>query len=77
MKNVLRKQLFSLTLDDLRARERELRETIFKFRLQQQSGRLDKPSMLRTLRRHIARIRTIMNEKIKGTNNSVNVALLK
>ncbi|ALJ56671.1 50S ribosomal protein L29 [Candidatus Xiphinematobacter sp. Idaho Grape] len=77
MKNDLRDQLYGLTLDDLRAREQELRKTIFKLRLQQQSGRLDKPSMLRTLRRHIARVQTIMNEKIRDTNNSVNVALLK
>jgi len=76
MKNDLRNQLFKLTPDDLRAREQELRETIFKLRLQQQSGRLAKPSMLRVLRRHVARIRTIMNEKTRDTN-STGFALLK
>ncbi len=57
-----------LTLNELRTRKREIREEMFKLRLQQQSGQLEKPSMLRTLRRNIARIETVVGEKLKAIN---------
>lgn len=57
-----------LTLDELQSRKWELLEEIFKLRLQQQSGQLEKPSMLRTLRRNIARIETVVRQKLKATN---------
>ncbi len=52
-----------LTLDELSARKRELREQIFHLRLQQASGQLEKPSELRALRREIARIETVLTKK--------------
>lgn len=59
-------QLRKLTLDELHTRERELRGELFKLRLQKQSRRLEKPSMLRTLRHHIARVQTVTNEKSRA-----------
>ena len=61
-------ELCELTLNELRARKRELREEIFKLRLQQQGGQLERPSMLRTLRRNIARIETVVSKKSKAAN---------
>ena len=60
------KEIRELTPDELRARKRELREEIFHLRLQQQSGQLEKPSQLRTLRREIARIETVLTQKNKA-----------
>jgi large subunit ribosomal protein L29 len=57
------KEIRELTPDELRARKRELREQIFHLRLQQASGQLEKPSELRTLRREIARIETVLTKK--------------
>ena len=57
------KEIRELTPDELRARKRELREQIFHLRLQQASGQLEKPSELRTLRREIARIETVLTQK--------------
>ena len=59
------KEIRELTPDELRARKRELREQVFHLRLQQASGQLEKPSELRTLRRDIARIETVLTQKNK------------
>lgn len=56
-----------LTAKELVARKRELREEIFNLRVQQQSGQLEKPHMLRTLRRNVARIETVLSQKLAGT----------
>lgn len=56
-------EIRELTPDELRARKRELREQIFHLRLQQASGQLEKPSELRTIRREIARIETVLTKK--------------
>ena len=42
-----------------------LSEEIFHLRIQQQSGQLEKPSQLRTLRREIARIETVLTQKTR------------
>ena len=56
-----------LTAKELLSRKRELREEVFHLRVQQQSGQLEKPHMLRTLRRNIARIETVLTEKTRPT----------
>ncbi len=57
------KEILELTPDELRARKRELREQVFHLRPQQAGGQLEKPSELRTLRREIARIETVLTKK--------------
>jgi large subunit ribosomal protein L29 len=59
------KEIRELTPEELRTRKRELREQIFHLRLQQASGQLEKPSELRSLRREIARIETVLTHKNK------------
>ena len=59
------KEIRELTPEELRTRKRELREQIFHLRLQQASGQLEKPSELRSLRREIARIETVLTQKNK------------
>jgi large subunit ribosomal protein L29 len=59
------KQIRELSVRELGARKRELCEEIFHLRIQQQSGQLEKPSQLRTLRREIARLETILTQKTK------------
>ncbi|MDX2079788.1 MAG: 50S ribosomal protein L29 [Terrimicrobiaceae bacterium] len=56
-------EIKELTTKELLARKRELREEIFNLRVQQQAGQLEKPHMLRTLRRNIARIETVISQK--------------
>ena len=51
-------ELKDLTLVELRAKGRDLRQELFNLRLQQASAQLEKTARLRTLRRDIARIET-------------------
>ena len=60
------KEIAELSADELRGRKRELRHEIFNLRLQQQSGQLEKPSLIRTLRREAARVETFLSQKIKA-----------
>ena len=59
------KDIRELSVTELGARKRELAEQIFHLRIQQQSGQLEKPSQLRTLRREIARLETVLTQKTK------------
>ena len=49
--------------DELKAKERELQEQLFKLRVQQSIGQLDNAIKLRETRREIARVKTVMREK--------------
>jgi len=60
-------EIKELTAKELLSRKRELREQLFHLRVQQQSGQLEKPHMLRTLRRNIAKIETVLTEKTRPT----------
>jgi large subunit ribosomal protein L29 len=52
-----------LTVRELETRKRDLRHEIFNLRIQQQAGQLEKPHMLRTLRRDAARVETALTAK--------------
>ena len=51
-------EIKDMTLVELAAKGRDLRQEMFNLRLQQASAQLEKPARLRTLRRDIARIET-------------------
>ncbi len=51
-------ELKDMTITELLAKGRDLRQEIFNLRLQQASGQLEKPARLRHLRKDIARIET-------------------
>ena len=55
-------ELKDLTLIELTAKGRDLRQELFNLRLQQASAQLEKPARLRVLRRDIARIETRISE---------------
>ncbi len=52
-----------LTVDDLQAREKELDDQLFRLRIQKSMGQLEAPAKVVTLRRDLARIKTILREK--------------
>ena len=60
-------EIRELTPNELSSRKKELRQEIFHLRLQQQAGQLEKPHLLRTLRREIARLETVLTAKNKAT----------
>ena len=51
-------ELRDLTLIELGAKSRDLRQELFNLQLQKASSQLEKPARLRTLRRDIARVET-------------------
>jgi len=51
-------ELKDMTLVELAAKNRDLRQEMFNLRLQQASAQLEKPARLRVLRKDIARIET-------------------
>ncbi|HYG22431.1 MAG TPA: 50S ribosomal protein L29 [Verrucomicrobiae bacterium] len=55
-------EIQDLSLVELAAKGRDLRQEIFNLRLQQASAQLEKPARLRTLRRDIARIETRISQ---------------
>ena len=57
------KELRELSVDELGARKRELRQEMLNLRVQQQIGQLETPSRLRTLRREVARIETLITQR--------------
>ena len=54
-----------LTVDDLRAREKDLDDQLFRLRIQKSMGQLEAPARVREVRRDLARIKTILKEKAK------------
>jgi large subunit ribosomal protein L29 len=58
MKRKERETLAQQGVDELIEKEKQLKESSWKLRLQQSTGQLENPSRLRVVRRDIARIKT-------------------
>jgi large subunit ribosomal protein L29 len=56
-------ELRDLTVDDLRAKERELDEEVFRLRIQKATASLEQTSKVKAARRDLARVKTILREK--------------
>jgi large subunit ribosomal protein L29 len=56
-------ELRDLSVDDLKAKAKELDDQSFRLRLQKAMGQLDSPIKVRTTRRELARIRTVIRQK--------------
>jgi large subunit ribosomal protein L29 len=57
------KELRNLTREELLQKEKSIKEELFKLNIQRYGGRVDKPHMFSLLKRDIARIETILQEK--------------
>jgi len=53
--------------DELRTKERELQEQLFRLRFQKSLGQLDNALKIRETRRDIARVKTVLRQKQKQT----------
>ncbi|HXB55795.1 MAG TPA: 50S ribosomal protein L29 [Vicinamibacteria bacterium] len=56
-------QIREMGLDELRHKEKELQEQLFRLRFQKSLGQLDNALKLRATRRDIARVKTVLKEK--------------
>jgi large subunit ribosomal protein L29 len=61
------RELKELSADELKAKEAELRDQLFKLRFQKSLGQLENPMKLKNVKKDIARIKTLLNRPGKGT----------
>jgi len=56
-------ELRGLPVDDLRERARDLDEQVFRLRIQRSMGQAESGNKVRPLRKQLARVKTVLNEK--------------
>ncbi len=59
-------ELRDLDNEALSSRERDLSDQLFRMRIQKSMGQLEAPEKMRTLRRDLARIKTVLRQKRAG-----------
>lgn len=59
-------ELRNLTTEELTKKVNECKEELFSLRMQKATGMLEKPSRIKELRKTVARINTILNERNEG-----------
>jgi large subunit ribosomal protein L29 len=57
------KELRDLSVAELKAKAQDLKKESFHLRLQQQGGQIEKPSLIKEIRKDVARIETILSER--------------
>ena len=59
-------EIRELSVDEIRSRVAELEEERFRLRFRSATETLDNPLRLRTIRKDIARLKTVLTEKQRG-----------
>ena len=57
------KEMKDLSIDELRVKQRDLVDELFKLKIRHTTGQLDSPAALKNVRRDIARIKTVLGRK--------------
>jgi large subunit ribosomal protein L29 len=57
------KEMRDLSIDELRVKERDLVDELFKLKIRHTTGQLDSPAALKNVRMDIARVKTVMKRK--------------
>jgi large subunit ribosomal protein L29 len=63
-------ELRELNEHDLKNRERDLDDQLFRLRIQKAMGHLDVPLKLREVRRDLARVKTVLRQKTAAAGRS-------
>jgi large subunit ribosomal protein L29 len=58
-------ELREMDSDELRVKGKELDDQLFRMRIQKSMGQLEAPSKIRSVRRDLARVQTVLREKAK------------
>ena len=56
-------EIRELTTEELTSRLRDLKQEALNLRLQQATGQLENPARLKTVKRDVARVKTVLNQK--------------
>ena len=65
---MLANEIRNMSVDELLTQEKELKQELFNLKFQKTLGQLQDTAKIRTVKRDIARIKTIMTEKTKTEN---------
>jgi len=60
------KEIRDMGPEDLKTKEKSLKKELFELKYQRKIGRAEKPSRFRLIRRDIAKIMTVTNERTKN-----------
>ena len=58
-------ELRELAVEELQRKEQDLRKELFNLRFQQATGEIENPMRIRTIRKDIARVLTVITERDK------------
>lgn len=58
-------ELRDLAADELDGKARELADQLFRLRIQKSMGQLEAPVKIRAVRRDLARVKTVLRQKVK------------
>lgn len=64
------KDIKEQTVEELKVKEKELYDQLFKLRFQAATAQLEKPAMIRNVRRDLARVKTILRKKALAAANN-------
>jgi large subunit ribosomal protein L29 len=56
-------EIRDLGVDELRTKEKDLDDQLFRLRIQKSMGQLEAPAKVREVRRDLAKVKTILREK--------------
>jgi large subunit ribosomal protein L29 len=56
-------EIRELNVDELNGKVKDLQDQVFRLRIQKAMGQLDAPHKMRTIRRELARVQTVLTEK--------------
>ena len=63
-------EIRELTVDEINARITQLQEELFRLRFRSATQELENPMLLRTLRKDIARLKTVLRERELSTEGA-------
>ena len=63
-------ELRDLTIEELEKQAMDLRERLFRLRMRNRLGQLESPSEIRKVRRDLARVLTVINEKKRAARGA-------
>ena len=63
------RELREKSIEELRRSEADLREQLFKLRFQKSTGQIENPQKIREVRKDIARVLTVINQRVHQEKN--------
>lgn len=63
-------KIMEMSVEELKAEERSLSEELFRLRFQRATGQLEKSSKIGAVRKDIARVKTVISEKMREANGT-------